>query len=58
MLLVHKVNQQSVLIYNAVLFQVNSKVIQLNIHIYSFFFRLLSHIGDNRILSSDPCATQ
>ena len=40
------------------LFQVYSKVLQLYIYIYSFFFRFFSHIGYHRILSRIPCAIQ
>ena len=40
------------------LFQGYSKVIQLYIYIYSFFFRFFSHIGYYRILSRVPCAVQ
>ena len=39
-------------------FQVDGKVIQLYIYIYSFFFRFFSHIGYHRILSRVPCALQ
>ena len=39
------------LIYNIVLFQVYSKVTQLCIYIYPFFFVTFSHIGYYRILS-------
>ena len=35
-----------------------SKVIQLYVYIYSFFFRFFSLIGNYRILSSVPCAIQ
>ena len=38
------------LYYNAV-FQAYSKVIQLYVYIYLFFFRFFSHIGYYRILS-------
>ena len=34
------------------------KVIQLYIHIYSFFFRFFSRIGYYRVLSRVPCAIQ
>ena len=36
--------------------QVYSKVSQLYIYIYPFFFRFFSHIGCYRILSRAPCA--
>ena len=39
-------------------FQVYSKVIQLYIHIYLFFFRFFSHIGYYRVLNRVPCAIQ
>ena len=39
-------------------FQVYSKVTQLYIYIYPFFFRYFSHIGYYRILSRVPCAIQ
>ena len=39
-------------------FQVYSKVTQLSIDIYSFFFRFFSHIGYHIILSRVPCAIQ
>ena len=42
------------LIYNVVLVSDVHKVIQLYIHIYSFFFRFFSHIGYYRILSRVP----
>ena len=34
----------------------DSKLIQLYIYIYSFFFRFFPHIGYGRILSRVPCA--
>ena len=37
-------------------FQVYSKVIQLYVYIYPFFFRFFSHMGYYRILSRVPCA--
>ena len=43
------------LIYNVV-FQMYSKVIQL--YLYLFFFRFLSHLGYYRVLSRAPCAMQ
>ena len=39
-------------------FQVYSKVIQLCMCIYLFFFRFFSHLGYYRILSIVPCAIQ
>ena len=39
-------------------FQVYSKVIQLCIYIYLFFFRFFFHIGYYRVLSRVPCAIQ
>ena len=39
-------------------FQVYSKVIQLYVYTYLFFFRFLSPLGYYRILSRVPCAIQ
>ena len=39
-------------------FQVYSKVIQLYVHMYLFFFKLFSHLGYYRILSRAPCPIQ
>ena len=39
-------------------FQVYSKVIQLYIYMYSFFFKFFSHLGYYRILSEVSCAIQ
>ena len=44
-------------LYNIV-FLMYSKVIQLYVYMYSFFFRLFSHIGFHRILSRVPCVVQ
>ena len=49
------------MIYNVVLLSVVvtfSKVIQLYIHMYPFFFRFFTHIGYYRILSRFLCAIQ
>ena len=46
------------LIYNVCYFQGYSKVNQLYIDMYLFFFRFCSHIGYHRVLSRVPCATQ
>ena len=35
----------------------NSKVIQLYVYIYSFFFRFFSHRGYHRVLSRVPWVT-
>ena len=43
---------------NSVVFQVYSKVIQLYIYKYLFFFNFFSYLGYYRILSSIPCALQ
>ena len=40
------------------LFQVYSKVNQLHIYVYPFFFRFFSHIGYYRVLTRVPCAIQ
>ena len=34
------------------------KVVQLSIYMYSFFFKLLAHLGSYRTLSTVPCAIQ
>ena len=47
-----------VLLINNVVFQVYSKVIQLHIYMYLFFFKFFSHLGCYIILSRVPCATQ
>ena len=39
-------------------FQVYSKLIQLYIYMYLFFFRFFSHRGHYRVLSRVPCAIQ
>ena len=39
-------------------FQVYSKLIQLYVYIYPFFFRFFSHVGYYRLLSRVPCAVQ
>ena len=39
-------------------FQVHSKVIQLCVYMYLFFFKFFSHLGYYRILSRVPCAIQ
>ena len=39
-------------------FQGYSRVIQLYMYTYLFFFRFFSHIGHYRVLSSVPCAIQ
>ena len=39
-------------------FQVYSKVVQLYIYMYLFFFKFFSHLGYYRILTRVPCAIQ
>ena len=46
------------LIDNVMLVSVHSKVVQLYIYMYSFFFKFFAHLGYYRMLSIVPCAIQ